>query len=50
MNTLPMIEQFLSYLTDERHFSPYTARCYGADLRQYSEHLIEERKSSRNCT
>ncbi|HVZ93388.1 MAG TPA: tyrosine recombinase XerC [Phycisphaerales bacterium] len=42
MNTLPMIEQFLSYLTDERHFSPYTARCYGADLRQYAEHLIEE--------
>lgn len=41
MTTLPMIEQFLSYLTDERHFSPYTARCYGADLRQYAEHLVD---------
>lgn len=41
MNTLPIISAFLSYLTDERHFSPYTARCYGADLRQYIERLQE---------
>ena len=33
---LPVIEQFMSYLLDERHFSPYTSRCYGVDLRQYS--------------
>jgi integrase/recombinase XerC len=39
MNTLPIIEGFLSYLTDERHFSPYTARCYGADMRQFVEFL-----------
>lgn len=39
---LPIIAGFLSYLTNERHFSPYTARCYGADLRQYVEHLAEE--------
>ncbi|TVQ61918.1 MAG: tyrosine recombinase XerC [Phycisphaerales bacterium] len=42
MNTLPIIQAFLSYLTDERHFSPYTARCYGADLRQYALFLAEE--------
>lgn len=42
MNTLPIIEGFLSYLTDERHFSAYTARCYGADLRQHVEYLAEE--------
>lgn len=42
MSTLPLIDQFLAYLTDERHFSPYTARCYGADLRQYAEFLAEE--------
>ena len=42
MNTLPVITMFLDYLTDERHFSPYTARCYGADLRQYTEYLVDE--------
>jgi len=42
MSTLPIVNMFLSYLTDERHFSPYTARCYGADLRQYTEYLTEE--------
>jgi len=41
MNTLPIISSFLSYLTDERHFSPYTARCYGADLRQFTEFLCD---------
>lgn len=40
--TIPLIADFLSYLTDERHFSPYTARCYGADLRQHVEYLVEE--------
>ncbi|QQS09779.1 MAG: tyrosine recombinase XerC [Phycisphaerales bacterium] len=37
--TLPITEGFTTYLADERHFSPYTARCYGADLRQYIEFL-----------
>lgn len=34
-----IIDQFINYLRYERHFSQYTARCYGADLRQYAEHL-----------
>ncbi|MFK7960788.1 MAG: tyrosine recombinase XerC [Phycisphaerales bacterium] len=38
---LAIVEAFLSYLLDDRHFSPYTARCYGVDLRQYTEHLSE---------
>jgi len=42
MTTLPIIEAFQSYLTEERHFSPYTAKCYGADLRQFLEFLIED--------
>jgi site-specific recombinase XerD len=42
MNSLPLIDAFLSYLVDERHFSPYTARCYGADLRQYVGYLVDE--------
>ena len=42
MTTLPIVAAFQSYLTDERHFSPYTAKCYGADLRQYVEYLADE--------
>lgn len=39
---LPIVAGFLSYLTNERHFSPYTARCYGADLRQFVEFLADD--------
>ncbi len=42
MTSLPITESFGAYLTDERHFSPYTARCYGADLRQFIEYLCDE--------
>ncbi len=42
MTTLPIIQAFAGYLTDERRFSPYTARCYGADLRQFVEFLTDE--------
>ena len=42
MSVLPLTDAFSGYLTDERHFSPYTARCYGADLRQYVEFLSDE--------
>ncbi|MBL8991024.1 MAG: tyrosine recombinase [Phycisphaerae bacterium] len=39
MFTLALTAGFISYLTNERHFSAYTARCYGADLRQYCDWL-----------
>jgi len=42
MSTLPITDAFSKYLMDERHFSPYTARCYGADLRQFVEFLTGE--------
>ncbi len=42
MQSLPLTEAFTSALVDERHFSPYTARCYGADLRQFVEYLADE--------
>ena len=42
MTTLPIVHVFQLYLTNERHFSPYTARCYGVDLRQYTEFLTDE--------
>jgi len=42
MDNIPLIQQFLDYLRLERHFSPYTARCYGADLRQFAQFLDTE--------
>ncbi len=42
MQNVSLIEQFLDYLKLERHFSPFTARCYGADLRQYAQFLTDD--------
>lgn len=42
MLKVPLVEQFLEYLTSERHFSPFTTRCYGVDLRQFSEFLAAD--------
>ncbi|MEM0984275.1 MAG: tyrosine recombinase XerC [Planctomycetota bacterium] len=50
MTTLPITEHFADYLTSERRFSPYTARCYSADLRQMTEFLIDIRSLSFNET
>ncbi len=33
------IRDFLDYLQFERHFSAYTSKCYGADLRQFGQFL-----------
>ena len=41
MTTLPLAEAFTETLIHERHFSPYTARCYSADLRQFASHIAE---------
>ncbi|MCH7814522.1 MAG: site-specific integrase, partial [Planctomycetes bacterium] len=39
MTENPLINEFLNYLTFERHFSPHTGKCYAADLRQFTEFL-----------
>jgi len=39
MNENSLTDDFLNYLRFERHFSPHTAKCYGADLRQFCEFL-----------
>ncbi|MCP4246879.1 MAG: tyrosine recombinase XerC [bacterium] len=39
MTENPLINEFLNYLTFERHFSPHTGKCYAADLRQFSDFL-----------
>jgi len=41
-DNLPVLIAFQSYLIDERHFSPYTSRCYGVDLKQYIAFLSDE--------
>jgi integrase/recombinase XerC len=41
-----LVKEFLDYLTFERHFSPHTAKCYAADLRQFTEFLCAEPGSS----
>jgi len=40
MKNVELIEQFLNYLRHEKHFSTYTAKCYGADLQQFCEFLL----------
>jgi integrase/recombinase XerC len=42
MTENPLINEFLEYLKFERHFSPHTAKCYAADLRQFSGYLVGE--------
>ena len=41
-HAIPVVNAFLVYLLEERAFSKYTARCYGVDLRQYCQWIIEE--------
>jgi len=38
----PLITEFLNYLNFERHFSPHTAKCYGADLTQFCTFLASD--------
>ncbi|MCP4589955.1 MAG: tyrosine recombinase XerC [bacterium] len=39
MIEIPLISEFLNYLSFERHFSPHTAKCYAADLKQFCGYL-----------
>jgi integrase/recombinase XerC len=36
-----IVERFLNYLTYEKRFSEHTAKCYGADLAQYGDFLLQ---------
>ena len=36
-----IIQEFLNYLKFEKRFSEHTAKCYGADLGQFSQFLID---------
>ncbi len=37
MKDCSIVQDFLGYLEHEKHFSLHTAKCYGADLKQFSE-------------
>ena len=41
-NFSPLVQQFLSYLKLEKHFSEYTVKSYGADLIQFGQFLSGE--------
>lgn len=41
MTDCTLIHDFISYLTYEKHFSLHTAKCYGADLTQFSEFMLK---------
>ena len=43
---IPIVDRFVAYLADERHFSPYTGRCYAMDLSQYTDFLAAHAKFS----
>ncbi len=45
-----LIERFINYLVAERHFSPHTSRCYGADLQQFCEYLCAPPEGAGNAT
>src|SRR5687768_1886200 len=38
----PLVQQFLTYLKLEKHFSEYTVKSYGADLIQFGQFLAGE--------
>ena len=43
-------QQFLSYLNLEKRFSEHTAKCYGADLRQLGEFLVDGSEDSESAS
>ncbi len=41
MSNSVLIQEFLNYLKFEKHFSSHTAKCYGADLEQFTEFILQ---------
>ncbi|MBW8015484.1 MAG: tyrosine recombinase XerC [Planctomycetes bacterium] len=46
MTDCTLIQDFINYLNYEKHFSPHTAKCYGADLAQFSGFIVKGSASS----
>jgi len=45
MKDCAIVQEFLSYLKYEKHFSDHTAKCYGADLEQFTDWLLGHNRS-----
>ncbi len=42
MKDTTTLQEFIGYLKFEKHFSDHTAKCYGADLEQFTQFLLDE--------
>jgi len=45
MENSSIVNDFLNYLIYEKRFSGHTAKCYGADLAQFTAHLVQKGES-----
>jgi integrase/recombinase XerC len=45
MENSVIIQEFLNYLSYEKRFSEHTAKCYGADLKQFAGYLLSTSQS-----
>ena len=46
MKDCNIVQDFLGYLKHEKHFSQHTAKCYGADLAQFTEFMAGQAHDS----
>jgi integrase/recombinase XerC len=49
MNNSAVVQDFISYLTFEKHFSEHTAKCYRADLVQFTGFLADHRSDTHDA-
>ncbi|HOM60956.1 MAG TPA: tyrosine recombinase XerC [Anaerohalosphaeraceae bacterium] len=50
MKDTTTLQEFIGYLKFEKHFSDHTAKCYGADLEQFAQFLLDEHRANPNTT
>ncbi len=46
MEDVAIIQEFLNYLNFEKRFSEHTAKCYGADLKQFTGFLVDRTETA----
>ncbi|MHC5173129.1 MAG: site-specific integrase [Planctomycetota bacterium] len=48
MDNSVIVQDFISYLKFEKHFSEHTAKCYRADLVQFTSFLSDHKSDTHN--
>ena len=43
-----VVQEFLNYLNFEKRFSEHTVKCYGADMSQFAQFLIDRTQADRD--